>query len=112
MTETKAAELAKTLQADTSAALADSAELESLQEPLQAVSTTLRRMSSDLGIEGLSGDAAKESLANVARAMLSRVDALVGIAGIAKDAAAAIATAQEDYRGLPRATSRTPSGND
>lgn len=100
--ETNAAELAKTLQADTSTVLLDAADLESLQEPLQAVSTTLRRMSSDLGIEGLSGDAAKESLSKVASAMLHKVDALVGIAGIAKEAATAIATAQSAYYELPR----------
>ena len=102
MTDTQAAELAKTLQADVSAALADAADLEALQEPLQAVSTTLKRMSSDLGLEGLSGDAAKESLAKVAKAMLGRVDALVGIAGIAKEAATTIAAAQSAYHDLPR----------
>lgn len=102
MTDTNASELAKSLQADPSAALADAAELARITEPLEAVSTALKRISSDLGVEGAFGDAAKDGLANVAKLLLQKVDALGAIADIATRAATTVATAQTAYRDLPR----------
>ncbi|AEI11276.1 hypothetical protein [Cellulomonas gilvus] len=103
--ENKAAlELAKTLSADLPGVESDAGVLEELCTPLTEISATLRRMSSDLGMEGLAATAAQESIAQVARAMLHEVDALNAMAGIAVRAADVVRTARTQYWDLPSGT--------
>lgn len=101
MAEKSSAELQRALDANPDAAIADAERLEALGEPLQEISTELRRLASDLGLEGMSGDAAQASIADTARSMLAKVDALAAIAVVVKEAASTVETAQSEYRALP-----------
>ena len=98
MAEKSSAELQRALDANPDAAIADAERLEALGEPLQEISTELRRLASDLGLEGMSGDAAQASIADTARSMLAKVDALAAIAVVVKEAASTVETAQSEYR--------------
>lgn len=96
-----ARELAGALDGAPAQAHAGAGQLEAVVTALEEVGATLKRLAGDLGIGGMSAQAATDGVAGLATSVLGAADTADAIGAAAARAAGALARARTDYETLP-----------
>lgn len=97
-----ATELSKTLDAQPAAIVAGADDVRMLQRPLEAIVDSLRRIAGDIGMDGLSGHVAAESVDDLAQRLGVQAQTVVDVATVTERARQAVAEARAAYLDLPR----------
>lgn len=96
-----ARELACALEGAPAQAHADAGQLGGVATALEELGATLKRLAGDLGIGGMSAQAARDGVASLATSVLGAADTADALGAAATRAAGALARARTEYETLP-----------